>query len=97
MNSKEIVTWVAFGMVAGACSVALAWPQTLTPAPTIKIEPTREAAQLPAQPVAPPPRCTHEVCVDRPRFVDCSHAYAYFCGKYEIQYEHHCDCDTWAP
>ncbi len=95
MNNKEIVAWVAFGMVAGACAVALAWHQTLTSAPTIKAEPPTATI---AQPVASPPRCTHEACGERPRWLKCTEFLGGdVCRTQEIQYEHHCVCDAWAP
>lgn len=47
------------------------------------------------------PRCTHEVCAERPKRLRCTNpeygVYNQTCRVYEIDYEHHCHCDTWGP
>lgn len=56
-----------------------------------------------APPVAGPP-CIHEVCGERPRFLNCvytnggsSPSAPRYCARWAIEYEHHCDCDRWGP
>jgi len=52
-----------------------------------------------ASPVLPPaPPCIHETCVDRAARLVCNHTTNGMyptCDGFDIQYEHHCDCDTW--
>ncbi len=56
--------------------------------------PNATAAAMPAMPV---PRCIHETCGERPKYLKCNGSWgAAGCGGWEILYEHHCDCDTWA-
>ena len=44
------------------------------------------------------PHLVHEVCAQRPRYLKCTGGgVGQWCGTYEVMYEHHCDCDTWAP
>lgn len=60
--------------------------------PTERIVPASDAA-----PPAPAPPCIHEVCEDRPRFLDCvaTGVTPARCDRFEIRYEWHCRCDTW--
>jgi hypothetical protein len=55
-------------------------------------------APAPVLEVAPPPapKCTHETCLERPKYMGCLEG-GNWCSRWEIYYEHHCDCDRWAP
>jgi hypothetical protein len=55
------------------------------------------APALDAAPPEPAPPCIHEVCGDRPRFLDCvaTGITPARCDRFEIRYEWHCRCDTW--
>ncbi len=43
------------------------------------------------------PPCIHQNCFERPSDLDCTHPISGACWHYKIIYEHHCDCDQWAP
>jgi hypothetical protein len=64
---------------------------------TAPTEVTKPAQEL-FDPPSPPPVCTHQVCAERPAYLFCEETWReHGCGKFRIQYEHHCDCDQWAP
>lgn len=69
----------------------------------IRLRPTPEAVVLPdaaapAPAVDPGPPCMHETCGERPKYLKCvSWPGAHECGTFEVLYEHHCNCDRWAP
>jgi hypothetical protein len=65
------------------------------PEKTIELAPSA----APHPPAGPP--CIHEHCAERPKYLDCvvlrtGYKEAPSCAKWEILYEHHCECDTWA-
>lgn len=55
-----------------------------------------------AAPVEGPP-CTHKICAERPAHLQCvymqheshTNSSALACARWDIEYEHHCDCDRW--
>ena len=50
-------------------------------------------------PAPPGPPCIHEVCADRPAGLTCTWwrdgAHEVACGRFKLEYERHCECDTW--
>jgi hypothetical protein len=52
----------------------------------------REAGPDPA-----PPPCVREVCAQRPGWLVCESGLTYYCARYRVAYEHHCDCAEWGP
>lgn len=64
--------------------------------------PAPEASMVPL-PTPPPPICVNQNCHQRPKFLECAYESVNgqystrYCTRWEIQYEHHCDCDRWAP
>lgn len=89
MGRQSLLLVPAVALLLAAC----------TP-PAVDIGP--DASAVPAAPavVAGPP-CIHQVCGERPRFLQCEawrvgHQES-ACSRFEIQYEHHCVCDAWAP
>jgi hypothetical protein len=61
-------------------------------APTEVTKPIQELVH----PAPPPPVCIHQNCFERISGLNCDHG-GYYCARYTVQYEHHCDCDQWAP
>ena len=59
--------------------------------------------EIPAQAPTVAPgsvHCIHEVCAERPRYLRCTGYSAgtpASCAIFEVDYEHHCDCDRWEP
>jgi hypothetical protein len=72
------------------------------PAAEEKVERAPASAAAPPLPPAPPP-CIRKACADRPRFLQCVGVAtgvgqrSDHCGRWEIEYEFHCDCDRWEP
>jgi len=85
MNALLVVTIIS-GCVVGV--LALDRCDRTTRAEEHKIAP-------PAPPPGPP--CTHEICTERPMRLRCTSSGTYVCHTYEIDYQHHCVCDTWGP
>ncbi len=47
-------------------------------------------------PPPPAPICIHKNCFERLSGMACDEGINW-CRHYSAQYEHHCDCDQWAP
>lgn len=60
-----------------------------------------ESSTAAPAPAASGPKCIHEVCAERPRYLLCVDWNPFpasaACGRFEISYEHHCECDRWEP
>jgi hypothetical protein len=60
-------------------------------------KPTQASPIVTAIPEPPSPVCIHQSCFERPNGLDCNVPAYGLCLHYTVQYEHHCDCDQWAP
>jgi len=62
------------------------------------VGPPAAAPSVSASPQAKAPVCIHERCSERPSYIRCTDNYrSHYCDNYRVVYEHHCECDTWAP
>ncbi len=80
---------VSVALLIGVGIASISKPHDVSIAP--------DAAVVQEAPAGPSVVCTHEVCGERPAYLlgsDCSGG---ACSRYRVTYEHHCDCDAWAP
>lgn len=73
------------------------------PTHVTRLEEPMPSASAPPAPAPTGPPCIHQLCAQRPAFLNCASEAVNgqfstrYCARWEIQYEHHCDCDAWGP
>ena len=73
-------------------------PAPPPPAPPLPAS-SSPLSEAPWPPRPPAPPCIHYDCRDRPHRLNCVGWSATWrsCDSWAVEYENHCDCDTWGP
>ena len=93
-TQRSRLAWVgATVLVVGFAALVVCLRDDAAPVTDDVATAERAPLAMPAGQAAPP--CIHEVCSDRPARLRCNHWSGSSCDGFDINYEHHCRCDTW--